>query len=161
MGEIIRVGMADLNITESPNVLITLGLGSCVGVVLYDPIKKVAGMVHAMLPYAGEMRDNSNIAKFADSGTIEIYNRLKYMGALQSRIVAKIAGGAQMFAFNQSNDILKIGYRNVVSAKETLGKLGVPILAEDTGGSIGRTIEFYTETGGLIIKTVGLGIKEL
>lgn len=161
MGEIIRVGMADLNLTEAPNVLVTLGLGSCVGVIIYDPIKKVAGMLHAMLPYAGEMRDNANKAKFADTGVVETIERLKYMGAFQSRLVAKVAGGAQMFAFSQCSDVLKIGQRNVTAAKEVLDKYRIPVIAEDTGGSFGRTIEFYTETGVLLIKTVGLGVKEI
>lgn len=161
MGETIRIGMADLNIAKSPDVLITLGLGSCVGVVIYDPIKKIGGMLHAMLPIADEMRDTSNIAKFADTGIIRLVENLKKEGVFQSRLIAKIAGGAQMFSFNQNNDLLKIGLRNVISSKETLQKLRIPIIAEDTGGNFGRTIEFDTSTGILVIKTVGLGPREI
>lgn len=162
MGEIIRVGMADLNVAEAPNVLTTLGLGSCVGIVIYDPVKKIAGMVHAMLPYAEEMRDHSNEAKFVNTGILKIIEDLKKMGVLQSRLIAKLAGGAQMFSFGQNNnDLLKIGYRNVVSSKEMLQHLGIPIIAEDTGGNFGRTIEFYTDTGMLMIKTIGMGVKEI
>lgn len=161
MGEVIRVGMADLNVAMSPDVLITLGLGSCVGVVIYDPIRKIGGMLHAMLPVADEMRDISNLAKFADTGINKLVNDLKNKGAMQVRMVAKIAGGAQMFAFSQNNDLLKIGLRNVVSSKEVLNKLKIPVIAEDTGGNFGRTIEFSTETGILVIKTVGSGAKEI
>lgn len=161
MGEIIRIGMAELNITQSPNVLTTLGLGSCVGIVLYDPVIKVAGMIHAMLPCAEEMKDHTNIAKFADTGTLDAYEKLKKIGASSQRIVAKIAGGAQMFAFNQMNDSLKVGARNIAAAKQILNSLRIPIIAEDTGGNFGRTIEFYTETGILLIKTVGQGSKEI
>lgn len=161
MGEIIRIGMSDLNITSAPGVLITLGLGSCVGIVIYDPFKKIGGMAHAMLPCAEEMKDHSNVAKFADTAIYKVVELLKQMGCLQTRLVAKLAGGAQMFNFSQNNDILKIGQRNVQSTKEVLEKLRIPIIAEDTGGNFGRTIEFHTETGILIVKTVGLGVKEI
>lgn len=161
MSEIYKIGMAELRAIVFPDIITTLGLGSCVGIVIYDPILKVGGMAHIMLPYAVEIRDNINLAKFADTGIPKLVEEIKKLGGIQGRLVAKIAGGAQMFAISQTNDIMRVGYRNVISTKETLEKLGIPLIAEDTGGNVGRTIEFYTETGKLMVKTIGLGIKEI
>ena len=155
MGELIKVGMADLNVCKEPDILTTLGLGSCVGVALYDPITKVSGMLHCMLPDSKKIANNDNIAKFADTGLDETVRRMILLGASKTRLVAKIAGGAQMFAFNTGNDMLRVGDRNVEAVKTKLKLLGIPIIAEDTGNNYGRTIEFYSETGQLLIKAVG------
>lgn len=159
MGMIIKVGMADLNVCKSPDILTTLGLGSCVGVVLYDPLTKVAGMVHVMLPDSTKIRNNENVAKFADTGIETLIKKIAEIGGKQNRLIAKIAGGAQMFAFNTSNDMLRIGDRNVEAVKDKLKSLGIKIIAEDTGLNYGRTIEFYTESGELHIKSVGKPLK--
>lgn len=161
MAEIIKVGMADLNCTSSPGILTTLGLGSCVGVCLHDKLNKVSGMVHVMLPSSLQIKNNSNVAKFADTGIVKLLEDMQKLGANKNRIVCKIAGGAQMFNFNDSSDIMRIGYRNVTATKEVLQSLNIPILAEDTGGSYGRTIELYSETGMLLIKTIGFGTKQI
>lgn len=155
MGIVIKVGMADLNICFSPDSITTLGLGSCVGIVLYDAVKKIAGMVHVMLPDSTKIKNNENLAKFADTGIDVLIEKLVNAGANKSRLVAKIAGGAQMFAFSSNNDMLRIGERNVEASKAKLQSLGIPILAEDTGLDYGRTIEFFPETGELHIKSVG------
>jgi chemotaxis protein CheD len=161
MGELIKVGMADLNCTKSPGVLTTLGLGSCVGVCLYDTFSKVSGMVHIMLPSSLQIKNNSNVAKFADTGIVKLLEDMQKLGAHKHRIVSKIAGGSQMFNFNDSSDIMRIGSRNVTATKEVLQSLNIPIIAEDTGGSYGRTIELYSETGMLLIKTIGFGTKQI
>lgn len=161
MGDLIKVGMADLNCTNSPGILTTLGLGSCVGVCLYDKLNKVSGMVHIMLPSSLQIKNNSNVAKFADTGIVKLLEDMQKLGAKKNRIVCKIAGGAQMFNFNDSSDIMRIGSRNVIATKEVLQSLNIPILAEDTGGSYGRTIELYSETGMLLIKTIGFGTKQI
>lgn len=159
MGEMIKVGMADLNVCTAPNALTTLGLGSCVGIVLYDSYSKIAGMVHVMLPDSTKIRNNENVAKFADTGIDALIDRLIKLGANRNRLIAKIAGGAQMFAFNSNNDMLRIGERNIEASKSKLQTLGIRILAEDTGLDYGRTIEFYAETGELYIKSVGKPLK--
>lgn len=161
MGEMIKVGMADMNVCVAPNAITTLGLGSCVGIVLYDPTKKIAGLVHVMLPDSTKIRNNENIAKFADTGIDELIKRLLRMGALRASLKAKIAGGAQMFAFQSNNEMLRVGERNVESTKQILHQLKIPIVAEDTGLNYGRTIEFYPESGDLIIKSVGKPLKTL
>ena len=155
MSELVKVGMADLNVCLPPNGITTLGLGSCVGIVLYDPHKKISGMVHVMLPDSTKIKNNDNRAKFADTGIEELISRLTKMGASRNSLVAKIAGGAQMFAFKSNNDMLRIGDRNIEATKEKLKTEGIRIIAEDTGLNYGRTIEFYPETGELWVKSVG------
>ena len=95
MSEVIKVGMADLNLCRDPDIITTLGLGSCIGIALYDPSTKIGGLAHIMLPDSTKMRNNSNIAKFADTGIEELLNRMIKAGAVKSRLVAKIAGGAK------------------------------------------------------------------
>jgi chemotaxis protein CheD len=161
MVDIIKVGMADLNVTYSPGVLTTLGLGSCVGICLYDPSTKISGLAHIMLPYSTQIKNNSNKAKFADTGIVKLMDVMLKMGARRSSIISKIAGGAQMFSFNDSSDIMRIGVRNISATKEVLKQLSIPITAEDTGGNHGRTIELFSETGILLIKTIGYGTKQI
>ncbi len=161
MGEMIKVGMADLNICASPDAITTLGLGSCVGIVLYDPVKKIAGMVHIMLPDSTKILNNDNRAKFADTGIDFLIKRMMECGADRRLFIAKIAGGAQMFAFSNNSDMMRIGERNVEATKLKLQSLGIPIRAEDTGANYGRTIEFYPENGILLIKSVGKDRKIL
>lgn len=161
MQTIIKVGMAELNIIREPGILTTLGLGSCVGIILYDQVIKTGGLVHIMLPSSKQVKNNENKAKFADTGIQLLLNRMLEKGCLKSRIIAKIAGGSQMFSFQSDNDMMKIGKRNVLATKEVLNFLRIPIMAEDTGGSYGRTIEFHTTSGKLIIKTIGHGVHEI
>ncbi len=161
MVNLIKVGMADLQSSRHPCIITTLGLGSCVGIALYDPGRKVAGLAHIMLPSSQQARNNSNIAKFADTAIVKLVGDMISLGAARSQIVAKLAGGAQMFSFNDTSEMLRIGARNVSASKEALYLLGIPILSEDTGGNYGRTIEINSETGKLMIKTIGHGLKEI
>ncbi|MDE7060830.1 MAG: chemotaxis protein CheD [Lachnospiraceae bacterium] len=161
MATMIKVGMADLNVCLPPDSITTLGLGSCVGIVLYDPAKKISGMAHVMLPDSARIRNNENVAKFADTGIQELLNRVLKLGASRTALVAKIAGGAQMFAFNSDNEMLKVGLRNVEAVKRKLASLRIPVVAEDTGLNYGRTIEFYPENGKLLVKSVGKPVKTL
>ena len=151
----IKVGMADMNVCTSPDSIITLGLGSCVGVILYDPIAKICGMVHVMLPDSRAISNNSNVAKFADTGIESLLEKVVDAGAVKNRIVSKIAGGAQMFAFQTKSDMVRIGERNVEASKLKLKQLGIPLKAEDTGLNYGRTVIFYPETGKFIIRSAG------
>ncbi len=155
MANMIKVGMADLNICHSPDAITTLGLGSCVGVALYDKTTKTAGLVHVMLPDSTKVRQNSNKAKFADTGIDLLIEMLAKEGVRKTSLTAKIAGGAQMFAFSSNNDMLRVGERNVEAVKAKLKSLGIRILAEDTGLNFGRTVEFYPENGDFLIKAVG------
>jgi chemotaxis protein CheD len=161
MDKLLKIGMAELDASCHPCVLTTLGLGSCVGIALFDSITKTSGLAHIMLPSSTQALNNSNVAKFADTAIVKLLEKMIKLGACRSNIKAKIAGGAQMFTFSQSSDIIRIGFRNVASTKEKLAELGIPIIAEDTGGNFGRTIELFSEDGRLVIKTVGHGVKEI
>ena len=155
MGKMIKVGMADLNICVSPDSITTLGLGSCVGVAVRDPVTKIGGLAHVMLPDSKSIRSITNIPKFADTGIEELIKQVVAKGANRRRLVAKIAGGAQMFAFQSKNDMVRVGERNVQASKKKLAELQRPILAEDTGKNFGRTVIFYPETGVFVIRAVG------
>lgn len=161
MSTMVKVGMADLKVVVFPDALTTLGLGSCVGICLYDSTSKVTGMAHIMLPSSKAIRKNENVAKFADTAIVELISQMEKLGARKSRFIAKIAGGAQMFSFSSQNESMKIGERNAEAVREILKLYGIPIKADDTGGNFGRTIEFYSENGKLIIKTAGKGVKEI
>ncbi len=159
MGEMVKVGMADLNICKAPDAITTLGLGSCIGLTLYDPVTKVGGMVHYMLPDSTKVRNNSNIAKFGDTGIRELLRRVTAAGANRNRLVAKIAGGARMFEVSGLSDVGNIGARNAEAAKVILKELGIRLIAEDTGLNYGRTVELHCETGEFYIKAVGKPVK--
>lgn len=154
----IVVGMADSAVAKKPVKLTTLGLGSCVGISLYDKSTFVGGMVHIMLPSIEQARSKENTAKFADTGIPELMDRMVDEGAYKHRTTAKIAGGASMFSFN-SNAQLNIGERNVTATKQALKELKIPIIAEDTGQNYGRTIILDTENGELTVKSALKGIK--
>ena len=159
MPETIKVGIADLNVCTPPNLITTIGLGSCVGIAIRDKVNKVGGLVHVMLPNSQEVKSNGNLAKFADTGIPELVRRLEMMGAVRSRMVAKIAGGATMFSFQSKSDLMGIGDRNVAATKLALKALNIPILAEDTGANYGRTVTFDPETGAYEVKAVGKPLK--
>ncbi len=160
--EVIKVWMADSNIAKYPNSIRTTGLGSCVGVTLYDPSTKVAGMAHVMLPTSTLAKnDDFKNAKYADTALPELFDMVIKAGANKSRLVAKMAGGAQMFQFNGGSETMRIGPRNVEACKDALKKLGVRLIAEDTGGNYGRTVELFTDTGVFTIRTATKETKEI
>ncbi|NMB32939.1 MAG: chemotaxis protein CheD [Clostridium sp.] len=161
MGNIIKVGMADLKAMRHPAVLTTLGLGSCVGIALFDTSTNIIGLAHAMLPESSQIKNRANVAKFVDTAIDTLIAKMERLGAAREGIVAKLVGGSQMFAFSQGSELMRIGHRNVKAAKDKLKQLGIPVIAEDTGGGYGRTIEFDSAMGILLIKTIGYGIKRI
>lgn len=158
MSGVITVGMADYKTARSPDLLLTAGLGSCIGICIHDPYLKVGGMAHIMLPTAGE-RLGGNPAKYADSALELLIVDILSMGANRSRLRAKIAGGAQMFSFPGKPPVLKIGDRNAEAVQDGLKKSGIPLLIADVGGSFGRTIHFDVGTGDLRVRTINFGEK--
>lgn len=161
MPELIKVGMADLKAGKSPDSIISYGLGSCVGIALYDSQTRVGGLAHIMLPDSTQARATDNTAKFADTALPVLLNQIVSLGASKSRITAKIAGGSQMFSFAQATDVMRIGDRNVEAVREVLRSLSVKIIAEDVGGNYGRTVELLLESGIFVIKTVNKGENKL
>ncbi|OXM16007.1 chemotaxis protein CheD [Paenibacillus herberti] len=159
---VVKVGMADLNVAYRGESIRTTGLGSCVGLTLYDSDRKIGGMAHVMLPDSSISREDSfNRAKYADTALPLLIEELEKAGARVNRLSAKMAGGAQMFAALVKSDSLRIGPRNVEKCVQMLASYGIPIVGEDTGGSYGRTIELDSETGILYIRSVQQGTKEL
>lgn len=157
MAKIIQVGMADYKLANSPDKLITAGLGSCIGICIYEKKKKFASLAHIMLPSSLQAKNAQNKAKFADTALELVLQEMAKHGANRANLVAKIAGGAQMFKFSGSSDILKIGERNARAVEENLDKHRIKLLAADTGGNYGRTITFDPETGELLVRTIGHG----
>ena len=162
VNQVIKVGIAQMDVVKAPNTIRTSGLGSCVGVILYDESKQIAGLIHVMLPDSSLGRSDAvNVAKFADTGIKALIELLKLEGVHAFRLKAKIAGGAQMFQFTSDKDSMRIGPRNVEAVKVELRKNSIPLVAEDTGGNSGRTIEFDPITSKLNIRTVNQGVSEI
>ena len=158
----IHVGMAELVVSKHPATLVTLGLGSCIGLVIYDQISKTAGMVHIMLPDSRDAKNLPKPGKFADTAVPLLLDELAKAGVNRGQLRAKMAGGAQMFAMSGRTDaIFAVGNRNAEATTKLLAEAGIKLVASDTGGNKGRTVEFSTETMKLIVKTLGSGTKEI
>lgn len=157
----IKVGIADMNVAFTPDRIITVGLGSCIGIALYDRINLIGGLVHIMLPDSTQFSSINNPLKFADLAIPILITKMESMGANRNNIKAKISGGASMFNFSDKKMIMDIGSRNSIAVRKTLEKLTIPIVSEDVGGNKGRTMIFDTSSGAVLIRTVGLGTKEI
>ena len=160
MSEVIKVGIADMKLCKPSDKITTIGLGSCVGIVLYDNLSETyCGLVHIMLPSSKEIKNNANRAKFADTGIEDLVIELESKGLKRQSLKAKIAGGATMFCFSEKSDIGSIGDRNIKAVKETLAALNIQIVAEDTGADYGRTIIFDPILKKLTIRSAGKNDK--
>lgn len=160
MDEIVRIGIAEYAISKHPVILRTAGLGSCVGVVIYDQEQGLSSMAHVMLPDSAISRNRElEVGKFADTAILEVTRQLRASGAIRLR--AKIAGGAQMFQFKYEHESMRIGERNIAAVKAMLQQVKIPLVAEDVGGTNGRTIEFHSQSGRLVIRTVNVGTLEI
>lgn len=148
------VGIADMKICRAPGMLITYALGSCIGICLYDPVIRLAGLIHIMLPNNQEA-GNGNVYKYADSAIPETIRKMESFGAVRGRIVAKIAGGAKMFDIPGNGSLGNIGLRNAESVKKVLREERIKLLKEDTGANYARTLLFNSSTGEGFIRTYG------
>lgn len=157
----VRVGIADLNTVEAPGKIITVGLGSCIGIAIYDRIKRIGGLAHIMLPDSTQFSNVTNPMKFADLAIPMLVEKMEKMGSSKRNMKAKIAGGASMFNFSDKNMITDIGSRNGIAVKVALEKAGIPLIAEDIGGNKGRTVILDADTGAFQIRIVGLGVKDI
>lgn len=154
MKEVI-VKVADWAAERGDGVLITLGLGSCVAIMLHDPQTKAGAMAHVLLPSISLARDITNRAKFPETAVPLLVERLKGLGADPRRLVAKLAGGASMFSQLVTPGTIQMGERNVLAARTSLRAAGIPILREAVGGERGRSIRFYVKDGRVEIRSVG------
>lgn len=148
------VGIADMKLARGEGMLITYALGSCVGVCLYDPYLKIAALVHVMLPLNMET-NRKNPLKYADTGIRETLKKMEEQGALRTRIVAKMAGGAKMFDVPGGGSLGNIGQRNIESAHLVLRREGIRLLREDVGGTTARTLLFDTASGEVCVRSYG------
>jgi len=145
------VGMAETRVAKGAGRLVAYGLGSCVGVTLYDPAKKVGGMAHIMLPSSREHTNAAMRPKYADTAIDDLLAETLRLGAGKDGLEAKLVGGANMFTalYGQS---VPIGLRNVMAARKRLMEAGVRLAAEEVGGTQGRTVVFSLEDGRIQIK---------
>ena len=152
--ERLKVGIAEYEVTTSGADLTTSGLGSCLGIAMYDDGAGVAGLVHVMLPSADEV-DDANEAKFADTGIELLVEEMKGKGAATRRLEAKVAGGSDMLDFSENGS--GIGVRNFEQVEETLDQLDIPIVSQDVGGDHGRSLRLDGATGDLTVKSANKG----
>jgi chemotaxis protein CheD len=161
MGNHLTVGMGEIQVVRGAgHVLTALGLGSCIGVCLYDPLTRVAGMVHVVLPKSQTDKTGELPGKFADTAIPAIVQRMVEMGASASRLKAAISGGAQLFQFGVSNT-LDVGARNAEAVVAALRAAGIPLQAKDVGGNAGRTLRMVSDNGLVAVRTIGGAEREL
>lgn len=153
MADELRVGISDYKIAEQSQSLITVGLGSCVGIALYDPKTKIGGLSHIMLPDSTAFREVNKIEKFADLAIPHMVSEINKR-TNNNPLVAKIAGGASMFEFSKDLPHGSIGDRNIIAVEEVLKQLGIPLLANHTGGKMGRTMMIDLATFTVTIRMV-------
>ncbi|MDS0261578.1 chemotaxis protein CheD [Haloarcula sp. S1CR25-12] len=152
--ERLKVGIAEYEVTTDAAVLTTSGLGSCIGIALYDEPTGAAGLVHIMLPTA-ENVEGGNRAKFADTGVAELVEALEAVGASTTTMEAKIAGGSDMLDFSENGS--SIGARNLDQVRTTLSEYDIPVTGEDVGGDHGRSLRLEADSGDLVVKSANTG----
>jgi chemotaxis protein CheD len=156
----IRVKVADFAVATT-GMISTIGLGSCVAIVLYDPVAKVGGLAHVLLPNEAMSRDRSNPAKFPTTAVPLVLNEMRRLGANQERVRAKIVGGASMFGNLMPPGGINIGERNVNAVREVLAVANVPIVAEDTGSDYGRSVYLFLGDGRVEVRSLRKGSRVL
>lgn len=153
MNDKLIVGIADMKMGKGGEKLITYALGSCIGICLYESQMKLAALIHIMLPLNLET-GRKNVYKYADTGIRTTLREMELKGARRANITAKIAGGARMFEIS-GGSIGNIGQRNIESVRQILRMEKIPLLWEDVGGTIARTMEFDSATGTGTIRSYG------
>jgi chemotaxis protein CheD len=153
MGERIIVGISDQKIASNPDVLVSYALGSCVGICIYDNVMRIAGLAHILLPDSANRQDNINVYKYADTAIERLIISMERKGCVRYRLTAKISGGANMF----SSIGKSVGEKNIEAVKKELVRLRIRMIAEDTGGNFGRTLEFDSVSGMLLVKSIQRG----
>lgn len=152
------VRVADWTVDRGDAVIVTLGLGSCVAIMLHDPEVRAGGMAHVLLPSTSLSRDTTNKAKFPDTAVPLLVERLKALGADPRRLVAKLAGGASMFSQLVTQGTIQMGERNVLACRSALRTAAIPIVRESVGGERGRSVRFHLNDGRVEIRSVGADV---
>jgi chemotaxis protein CheD len=160
----INVGLGEQAISRNAeDILVAYGLGSCVGVVMNEPVSRVSGLLHAILPRPtnGMERAVSNIHKYVENGIEDLITRLVMEGANRSRLVVRIVGGANMLISSDLTRSFDIGTRNIEAARTTLNRLKIPIAAAEVGGHIGRTVRVYVADSRVTVRVIGDKEREI
>ncbi len=157
MKEVI-VSVADWAAERGDGVLVTLGLGSCVAIMLHDAQARAGAMAHVLLPSLSLARDITNRAKFPETAVPLLIERLKGLGADPRRLVAKLAGGASMFGQLVTPGTIQMGERNLLAARTALRAAAIPIVREAVGGERGRSVRFHVKDGRVEIRSVGADV---
>lgn len=163
MSNVINVGMSKIEVAvNSDTFLVAPSLGSCIGLAIYDPTTKIAGMAHIVLPDSQKLtKENEMLGKYADTAVPQMLSKLIAMGANRNKLIIKMAGGAQMFTLQKGSNVLNIGFRNTIAVKAALSKENLDILKSDTGGNKGRTFKLDVKTGCFSVKLIGQNEVEL
>lgn len=156
----VRVKVADYAVATS-GTLSTIGLGSCVAIVLYDARTTIGGLAHVLLPSEAMSRDRSNPAKFPSTVVPLLLDEMRRLGAELRRIRAKIAGGASMFGNLVGPAGINIGERNVIAVRAALDRAGIPVVGHDTGSDYGRSVFFHLDDGRVEIRSLRRGSRVL
>jgi chemotaxis protein CheD len=157
----IVVRVADLQVGRKEAVLITVGLGSCIAILLHDQTASVGGLAHVLLPSPALSRRDTNPAKFPQLAVPRLLELMAREGASPRRITARLAGGASMFAALAPTGTIQMGERNVVASRQVLNGLGIPLVGEAVGGDFGRTVRLFVGTGKVEVTSVSHGSQTL
>ena len=157
----IRVKVAECAVGRDEQTLITIGLGSCVAIALYDSVARVGGLAHTLLPDETMARDRTNPAKFPASAVALLLAEMTRLGAEATRVRAKLVGGASMFANLLPAGGINIGDRNVAAARLALERHGIRIVGEDVGSDHGRSVHFHLDDGRVEVRSLKKGNRVL
>ncbi len=148
------VNMGQIRSLKTEGILTTVGLGSCVGVTLYDAKTKVGVMGHIFLPQHRPNDSNAPPGKYADTGIPAMISEAVHLGALRSRLVAKLAGGANLFS-NLNPNSVSIGEQNVIAVRKHLAAAGIPVTGQEVKGTHGRKMRFFIDSGSVTVTAIG------
>ena len=155
------VRVADLRVGKGQDVLVTVGLGSCVAVLLYDSVTRVGGMAHILLPSPALSRADHNPAKVPQTAIPHLVDLMAREGASPRRLTGRLVGGASMFATLAAPGTIQMGERNVVACRQVLHAQGIPLTGEAVGGDYGRTVKLRMSDGQVEVHTVAHGVRTL
>jgi len=155
------VKVADLRAGAGQDILMTIGLGSCVAIVLYDSVAHVGGLAHVLLPSPALSRKDGNLAKFPQTAVPRLLELMATAGASTRRMTGRLVGGASMFSGLSASGTIQMGERNVVASRQALHQAGIAIIGEATGGDFGRTVRLWVADGRLEISSVAHGTRTL
>lgn len=159
MNNPINLGLGELATSNDPNdLLVIYGLGSCLGISMVDPVIRVSGLLHAVLPESLNEPDCDNstkCGKYVERGIENLLTHMVKLGANKQRLVIRMVGGANMLIAPGLSNTFEIGTRNIDKARATFQRLNMKVVAEEVGGHTGRTIRVYVGDGRVTVRAIG------